>query len=72
MPCVFVDASARPCKPCKVNAESAAHPDNKDLELALVGRNLIARHRLEYISDFIPTAATEVAPSWAVTARWKF
>ena len=49
-----------------------AHRVNKDLELALVGRNLIARHRLEYISDFIPTAATEVAPSWAVTARWKF
>lgn len=49
-----------------------AYRVNKDLELALVGRNLIARHRLEYISDFIPTAATEIAPSWAVTARWKF
>lgn len=49
-----------------------AYRINKDLELALVGRNLIARHRLEYISDFIPTAATEIAPSWAVTARWKF
>lgn len=49
-----------------------AYRINKDLELALVGRNLIARNRLEYISDFIPTAAAEVAPSWALTARWKF
>ena len=49
-----------------------AHRVGKDLELALVGRNLIARNRVEYISDFIPTAVTEIAPSWAVTARWKF
>lgn len=27
----------------------------KDVELAIVGRNLIAQHHLEFVSDFIPT-----------------
>jgi len=49
-----------------------AYRVNKDLELALIGRNLINRHRLEYVSDFIPTAATALTPSWLISSRWSF
>lgn len=45
---------------------------NKDLEFALIGRNLIGRHRVEYYSDYIPTTATEIAPSILLTTRWSF
>lgn len=45
---------------------------NKDLELSLIGRNLIGKHRVEYISDYIPTTATEIAPSMLLTTRWTF
>jgi iron complex outermembrane receptor protein len=49
-----------------------AYHANKYLEFALIGRNLIGRHRLEYISDFIPTAATEIAPMWLISTHWRF
>ena len=49
-----------------------AYRVNKDLEFALIGRNLIARHRLEYLSDYIPTAATEIAPTWLISSHWRF
>lgn len=45
---------------------------NKDLEFALVGRNLVGRQRLEYLSDYIPTAATEIAPTWLISTHWRF
>lgn len=45
---------------------------NKDLEFALIGRNLIGRHRIEYISDYIPTSATEIAPTILLSTRWTF
>ena len=45
---------------------------NKDLEIALIGRNLIGARRIEYLADLLPTVATEIRPSWAVTARLKF
>src|SRR5574343_575904 len=48
-----------------------AYRVNKDLEFALIGRNLIGRHRLEYLSDYIPTAATEIAPTWLTDATNK-
>lgn len=49
-----------------------AYRVNKDLEFALIGRNLIGRHRLEYLSDYIPTAATEIAPTWLISTHWRF
>lgn len=49
-----------------------AYRVNKDMEFALIGRNLIGRHRLEYLSDYIPTAATEIAPAWLLTTHWRF
>ncbi len=45
---------------------------NKDLELALSGRNLVGPHRMEYLSDYIPTIGNEIKPSWLLSARWKF
>lgn len=49
-----------------------AYRVNKDLEFALIGRNLIGQHRLEYISDYIPTAATAITPTWLLTTHWAF
>lgn len=49
-----------------------AYRVNNELEFALIGRNLIGRHRLEYVSDFIPTAATEIAPTWLISTHWRF
>jgi iron complex outermembrane receptor protein len=49
-----------------------AYRVNKDLEFALIGRNLVGRHRLEYLSDYIPTAATEIAPTWLLSTHWRF
>ncbi len=49
-----------------------AYRVNKDLEFALIGRNLVGRHRLEYLSDYIPTAATEIAPMWLISTHWRF
>lgn len=49
-----------------------AYKVTKDLEFALTGRNLINRHRLEYISDFLPTAATAITPTWMISTRWIF
>ncbi len=45
---------------------------NKDLELSLVGRNLLQNRRVEYVSDFIPTARTQISPTWMLFANWKF
>lgn len=45
---------------------------NKDLEFALIGRNLIGANRVEYISDYIPTTATEIPRTWLVSTRWTF
>ncbi len=45
---------------------------NKDLEFALIGRNLINTKHLEYISDFIPSAATSITPTWLLSTRWNF
>ena len=49
-----------------------AYRVNKDLEFALTGRNLINSHRLEYVSDFLPTAATAITPTWLISTRWSF
>ena len=49
-----------------------AYRVNKDLEFALIGRNLLSNHRLEYISDFIPTATTAITPTWLISTRWSF
>lgn len=49
-----------------------AHKLNKDLELAITGRNLIGAHRTEFVSDYIPSVPLEIAPSLLLSARWKF
>ena len=45
---------------------------NKDLELAVSGRNLIGGPRNEYISDYIPSIPLEVRASLLFSARWTF
>lgn len=49
-----------------------AHKLNKDLEIAVSGRNLIGGSRNEYISDYIPSIPLEVRPSLLVSAHWAF
>lgn len=49
-----------------------AYRVNKQLELAIIGRNLIGAQRAEYVSDYIPTIAHQIAPSGMVTARWTY
>lgn len=49
-----------------------AHRLNKDLELAITGRNLVGAHRTEFISDYIPSVPVEIAPSLLLSARWRF
>lgn len=49
-----------------------AYRASKDLEFALIGRNLINTRHLEYISDFIPSAATSISPTWLISTRWNF
>ncbi|MBS1142974.1 MAG: TonB-dependent receptor [Proteobacteria bacterium] len=44
----------------------------KDLEVAVIGRNLASTRRFEYVSDYIPTIANEIKPSFMLTTRWKF
>lgn len=49
-----------------------AHKLNKSLELALTGRNLVGASRIEYVSDYIPSAPIKITPSVSVSARWSF
>lgn len=49
-----------------------AYRVDRNLEVALIGRNLIGTRRFEYISDYIPTVATELAPSVMLSTRWAF
>lgn len=49
-----------------------AHKVNKDLEVALTGRNLVGQRRMEFVSDYIPSIPIEIVPSVLLSARWKF
>jgi iron complex outermembrane receptor protein len=49
-----------------------AHKVNKDLELAITGRNLVGAKRTEFVSDYIPSVPVEIVPSLLLSARWKF
>jgi iron complex outermembrane receptor protein len=49
-----------------------AHKLNKDLELAITGRNLVGARRVEFVSDYIPSVPIEISPSVLLSARWKF
>jgi iron complex outermembrane receptor protein len=49
-----------------------AHKVNKDLELAITGRNLVGANRTEFVSDYIPSVPVDIAPSLLLSARWKF
>lgn len=49
-----------------------AYRVNKDLEFALIGRNLLHSQRLEYASDFLPTVKTAITPTWLISTRWSF
>lgn len=45
---------------------------NKDLELALTGRNLVGPRRIEYVTDYVPATPVIIEPSLLLSARWKF
>lgn len=49
-----------------------AYRVNSELEFALIGRNLLNGSRLEYVSDFIPSAKTAITPTWLISSRWSF
>ncbi len=49
-----------------------AYRFDRNFEVALIGRNLIGARRFEYISDYISSVATELAPSLMLTTRWAF
>ena len=48
------------------------HKLNKDVELALSGRNLLGPRRIEFVSDYVPSPQTAVGPSLLLSMRWKF
>jgi iron complex outermembrane receptor protein len=43
-----------------------------DLELSLVGQNLLDRHHEEFLPDFIATQPTEVERSFHIKGIWSF
>ncbi len=45
---------------------------NKDIEVALSGRNLIGPRRIEYVTDYVPATPVIIEPSLLLSARWKF
>jgi len=49
-----------------------AHKVDKNLELALSGRNLVGPRRIEFVSDYIASAPIKIGPSLLLSARWKF
>lgn len=49
-----------------------AYKLNKDIELALTGRNLIGPRRIEYVTDYVPATPVIIEPSLLLSARWKF
>lgn len=49
-----------------------AYRVNRDLEFALIGRNLVNSKHIEYVSDFIPSAVTSISPTWLISTRWNF
>jgi iron complex outermembrane receptor protein len=49
-----------------------AYKVNKDIELALTGRNLVGPRRIEYVTDYVPATPVIIEPSLLLSARWKF
>jgi len=49
-----------------------AYKIEKNLELALIGRNLVGGRRIEFVSDYLPSRPTEIVPSYYLVARWKY
>ncbi|WP_412480407.1 TonB-dependent receptor plug domain-containing protein [Azonexus sp. IMCC34839] len=49
-----------------------AYKVDKNLELALIGRNLAGPRRSEFIADYLPAVAVEIAPAIMATARMTF
>lgn len=49
-----------------------AYKLNKDIELALTGRNLVGPRRIEYVTDYVPATPVIIEPSLLLSARWKF
>ncbi|MBS1140056.1 MAG: TonB-dependent receptor [Proteobacteria bacterium] len=45
---------------------------NKDLEIAVSGRNLIGARHIEYATDYVPATPALIAPSAFISGRWKF
>ena len=49
-----------------------AYRVDKNLEIALIGRNLLGARRFEYVSDYLATVSTAMQPSLMLTSRWTF
>jgi iron complex outermembrane receptor protein len=49
-----------------------AYKLNKDIELALTGRNLVGPRRVEYVTDYVPATPVIIEPSVLLSGRWKF
>lgn len=49
-----------------------AYRVDKNLEVALIGRNLVGARRFEYVSDYLATVSTAMQPSLMLTSRWTF
>lgn len=49
-----------------------AHKITRDLEIALIGRNLVGQRRIEYVADYVPATPVVIEPSVQLTTRWKF
>lgn len=49
-----------------------AYRVDKNLQIALIGRNLVGARRFEYVSDYLATVSTAMQPSPTLTSRWTF
>lgn len=49
-----------------------AYKLDKDVELALTGRNLVGPRRVEYVTDYVPATPVIIEPSVLLSGRWKF
>lgn len=49
-----------------------AFKPTKNLELFLVGQNLLSQNHREFVSDFIPSLATNIPRGIYAGAQWRF
>lgn len=49
-----------------------AYKVTNDLELSLVGRDLVGPRRIEFVTDYVPATPVVIAPAVLLSARWTF